>query len=336
MRVVHLSFVLLLSTSAMSFASQAFDIVAHRGASGYLPEHTLEAMALAHAQGPAFIEQDLVLTRDNALVVLHDIHLETVTDVEQKFPNRAREDGRFYALDFTLAELKTLQVHERENADGTPVFPNRYQGKGQFTVATLEEQLTSIAELNRLTGANIGYYPEIKSPAWHRAEGYDISKIVLDTLRRHKLDTPDANIYLQCFDFEEVKRIRNELGAKVKMVQLIADNDWGESPTNYARLKTPAGMREAAQYVQGIGPWLGHVTQSTNPPSFELADWVQTAQAEGLQIHPYTFRLDALPPGITAEQLLQLIVGKWKFDGVFTDQVPPVKAFIEHIEQTAH
>ena len=88
--------------------------------------------------------------------------------------------------------------------------------------------------------------------------------------------------------------------------------------------------------MQGIGPWLGHVTQSTNPPSFELADWVQTAQAEGLKIHPYTFRLDALPPGITAEQLLQLIVGKWKFDGVFTDQVPPVKAFIEQIGQSAH
>ncbi len=329
MRVARFLTGFLLTSASLTLSVQAFEIIAHRGASGYLPEHTLEAMALAHAQGPDYVEQDLVLTRDSQLVVLHDIHLETVTDVEQKFPERAREDGRFYALDFTLTELKTLNVHERQNADGTPVFSNRYAGNGHFTIATFEEQLTSIAELNRLSGRNIGFYPEIKSPAWHRAEGYDISKIVLETLRSNRLDDPNANIYLQCFDFEEIKRIRNELDAKVKMVQLIADNDWGESDTDYSALKSPKGIKEAAKYVQGIGPWLGHVTTSTNPPSFELADWVTTAQAEGLQIHPYTFRLDALPPGITAEQLLQLIVGKWKFDGVFTDQVPPVKAFIE-------
>lgn len=333
MRVARIFTVLLLTSASLTMSVQAFEIIAHRGASGYLPEHTLEAMALAHAQGPDYIEQDLVLTRDSQLVVLHDIHLETVTDVEQKFPERAREDGRFYALDFTLTELKTLNVHERQNANGTPVFSNRYAGNGHFTIATFEEQLTSIAELNRLTGRNIGFYPEIKSPAWHRAEGYDISKIVLETLRANRLDDPNANIYLQCFDFEEIKRIRNELDAKVKMVQLIADNDWGESDTDYSALKTPKGIKDAAKYVQGIGPWLGHVTQSANPPSFELADWVTTAQAEGLRIHPYTFRLDALPPGITAEQLLQLIVGKWKFDGVFTDQVPPVKAFIEQTKR---
>lgn len=329
MRVAQLLSVFLITSASLSMSVQAFEIIAHRGASGYLPEHTLEAMALAHAQGPDYIEQDLVLTRDSQLVVLHDIHLETVTDVEQKFPERAREDGRFYALDFSLAELKTLHVHERQNADGTPVFSNRYAGNGHFTIATFEEQLTTIAELNRLTGRNIGYYPEIKSPAWHRAEGYDISSLVLATLRKYELDSPTAPIYLQCFDFAEVKRLRNELGAKVKMVQLIADDEWGESPTDYGALKTPQGMQEAAKYVQGIGPWLGHVTQSSNPASFELADWVKAAQAEGLHIHPYTFRLDALPPGITAEQLLQLIVGKWQFTGLFTDQVPPVKAFVE-------
>ncbi len=94
-----------------TFASAATPIViAHRGASGYLPEHTLEAKALAHAMGADFLEQDLVLTKDDVPVVLHDIHLDTVTDVATRFPDRKRDDGRYYALDFTVAEIKQLRA----------------------------------------------------------------------------------------------------------------------------------------------------------------------------------------------------------------------------------
>ncbi|MEW6710741.1 MAG: glycerophosphodiester phosphodiesterase family protein, partial [Candidatus Riflebacteria bacterium] len=87
--------------------------IAHRGASGYLPEHTLPAKALAHGMGADYIEQDLVLTKDGHPIVVHDIHLDTVTDVATRFPERKRDDGRFYAIDFTLAEIKTLKVTER-------------------------------------------------------------------------------------------------------------------------------------------------------------------------------------------------------------------------------
>ncbi|OFI36101.1 glycerophosphodiester phosphodiesterase [Alteromonas lipolytica] len=313
----------------ISFQSLAFDIIAHRAASGYLPEHTLAAVALAHAQQPDYIEQDLVLTKDGQLVVLHDIHLETVTNVEQVFPARQRQDGRFYALDFTLAELKTLRVHERTNEKGQQVFPHRYLGSGDFTIPTFEEEITTIASLNRTTGQNVGLYAEIKSPAWHQQQGVDISKAVLKVLRQHNLDDAEANIYIQCFDFEEIKRLRDELGAKVKLVQLIAENSWNETPTNYDKLKTPEGMQAASRYVQGIGPWLAHVTTvKEGKPTMELAPWVVAAQQAGLVIHPYTFRTDALPPGIQAEQLLMLIVKKWQFEGLFTDQVPPVKAFV--------
>jgi glycerophosphoryl diester phosphodiesterase len=82
-------------------------------------------------------------------MVLHDIHLETVTDVEQKFPARKREDGRYYAFDFSLAELKTLRVHERESEPGKRVFSRRYQGNAHFTIATFEEEIELITELNR-------------------------------------------------------------------------------------------------------------------------------------------------------------------------------------------
>ena len=103
-------------------SAQRFSVIAHRGASGYLPEHTLEAATLAFSLKPDFIEQDVVISKDNVPVVLHDIHLETVTNVEAVYPKRHRADGRYYARDFTLEELRNLRVHERANSDGKQVF----------------------------------------------------------------------------------------------------------------------------------------------------------------------------------------------------------------------
>lgn len=318
---------------AMSALSQAaeFDVIAHRGASGYLPEHTLEAASLAHAQGPAFIEQDVVLTKDGIPVVLHDIHLETVTNVESVFPGRAREDKRYYAIDFTLDELKQLLVHERANADGTQVFPNRYQGTASFNIATLEEHIELISQLNRITGKDIGFYPEVKSPAWHRSEGQDISVIVLETLRKYGLDDAHANIYVQCFDHDELKRIRNDLGAKLKLVQLMGENDWGESPTDYDWLRTSEGLTSIKDVAQGIGPWFPQLVdmQAFAKGKLEPQPWYLNAKQMGLAVHPYTFRIDALPQGMESIQLLDVLVKHLKVEGLFTDQVPPVMAYLE-------
>jgi glycerophosphoryl diester phosphodiesterase len=291
-------------------------VIAHRGASGYLPEHTLEAVTLAHMQGADFIEQDIVLSKDLVPVVLHDIHLETVSDVEQKFPARKREDGRYYAFDFSLAELKTLRVHERESEPGKRVFSGRYQGKAHFTIATFEEEIELITELNRQFGKNIGFYPEIKSPAWHRKEGADISKIVLAMLRKHQLDDPQKAIYVQCFDFAETQRLRNELGAKVKLVQLIGENNWGESDTDYVALRTPEMLAEVAKVAQGIGPWIPHLVDLTTQQQTLLA---QHAKQAGLSIHPFTFRKDDLPVGVTVKQALDTLFKDIKVDGVFSD-----------------
>ena len=96
--------------SSTSYAQKI--VIAHQGASGYLPEHTLEAKAMAYAQGAHYIEQDLVMTRDDELIVLHDITLDRTTDVDEKFPDRARSDGRYYAIDFTLEEIRTLSATE--------------------------------------------------------------------------------------------------------------------------------------------------------------------------------------------------------------------------------
>ena len=104
-------------------------IIAHRGASGYLPEHTLESKALAFGQGADYLEQDLVMTKDNHLVVIHDHFLDGLTDVAQKFPGRARADGKYYVPDFTLAEIRSLQMTENfktEHGKQVPVYPDRF------------------------------------------------------------------------------------------------------------------------------------------------------------------------------------------------------------------
>ena len=93
-------------------------IIAHRGASGYLPEHTLEAKALAFGMGADYLEQDVVASRDDQLIVLHDIHLDRVSDVAERFPDRQRADGRFYARDFDLKEIQSLRAWERMNGGG--------------------------------------------------------------------------------------------------------------------------------------------------------------------------------------------------------------------------
>ena len=126
-------------------------VIAHRGACGYAPEHTLVAKALSYAMGADFIEQDIVLTRDDQPIVLHDVHLDRVTDVAQLFPERARADGRYYAIDFLLEEIRQLKVHERVDwSTDKVVYPNRFpvgcgpSGKTCPRCAPQEAHVTSI------------------------------------------------------------------------------------------------------------------------------------------------------------------------------------------------
>ena len=137
----------LFSLGALAAAEPRPLVIAHRGASGYLPEHTLAAKALAYGQGADFLEQDVVLSKDGVPVIFHDTHVDTTTDVAKKFPGRQRADGRFYALDLTVAELKQLNVTERFNPKtGKAVFPRRFPvGVGSFSVVTLEDTMDGAA-----------------------------------------------------------------------------------------------------------------------------------------------------------------------------------------------
>ena len=305
-------------------------VIAHRGASGYLPEHTLAAKTLAHGMDVDYIEQDVVLTKDGVPVVLHDHYLDTVTNVATQFPNRKRDDGRYYAIDFTLAEIKSLIAFERiDLKTGGQVFPNRFpSGASTFRVPTLEEELELIAGLNKSTGKSIGIYPEIKAPAFHRAEGQDISKIVLETLAKHGYATKDDPFYVQCFDWNETQRIRNELGFKGKLIQLIAENAWGESPNvDFDYLRTTEGLAGVAKIADGIGPWIPQVVDNSG----KKTTLVENAHKADLDLHPYTLRADALPAWAESfDDVMQRVVIEAGADGIFSDHPDLAVKFLKN------
>jgi len=278
-------------------------VIAHRGASGYLPEHTLEAYAMAYALGADFIEPDLVMTKDGVLICLHDIYLESVTNVEEVFPDRRAPDGHWYAADFTLAEIKQLRVHERCRADGTPYFPGRFPiDASKFEIPTLEELIQLVQGLNKSTGRNVGIYPELKKPLWHAERGLPMEKALLDILDRYGYHGPNAKVFIQCFEEEALKKLRFELGTDLPLVMLIYKPEQA----------TEQALDEYAKFANGIGPAKGLI--EANP---SLVEW---AHERGLVVHPWTFRNDQLPQKYpTPQQELACFFIIYKVDGVFTD-----------------
>ena len=285
-------------------------VIAHRGASGYLPEHTLPAKAMAYAMHPDYIEQDLVLTKDNVPVVLHDIYLDEVSDVAEKFPQRMRKDGRYYVIDFDYEELKLLQIVERfDRKTGEQTYPNRFpKGKSSFQAHSLYEEIELIQGMNKSTGGSIGIYPEIKAPAFHRKEGKDISKIVLNILRSYGYDSKDSNCILQCFDSKELERIRTELDSELVLVQLL------ETKAEEQQLES------FANYANGVGVWYKAVTR----------EFISNAQQAGLKVHAYTFRADDLGDYENFDALLDFGFNELNVDGIFTDHPDKAVTYLKN------
>ena len=285
-------------------------VIAHRGASGYLPEHTMEAKAMAYAMNADFLEQDLVLSKDNVPIVIHDIHLETVTDVAEKFPERNRKDGRYYVIDFTYEELLQLDVTERFDPNtNKAVFPGRFPlWKSKFKLHSLQDEIELIQGLNKSTGKNIGIYPEIKDPEFHHKEGKDISKIVLKTLTDYGYVSKKDHCILQCFDPAELKRIRQELKSALFLVQLIEFK------------KDEKDLKEYATYADGVGPWYKQLLgEKGNDGNWQTSGLVEEAHKLGLVVHAYTFRADDLGEFASFDELLNVGFNTLQLDGIFTD-----------------
>ncbi len=302
-------------------------VIAHRGASGYLPEHTLPGVTMAYAMGADYIEQDVVMTRDNRLIVWHDLTLDRTTDVADKFPGRSREDGQHYVIDFTLEELRSLRVTAGRNRseDGgkrTPEYPGRFPlWQSRFNINTFAEHIEMVRGLNQSTGRDVGIYPEVKSPGFHHRHGKDLASAVLRTLRDFGYTDSTDNVYVQTFDHDELKRLHYDimplLGVDLKLVQLI-----GAGP-QYQWMQSEQGMREVARYADAIGPHHSAIiTGESTRGNLTITDLVPQAHRHGLDVHPYTFRGDpGLVPGYADnfEHMLELFYFDANVDGIFTD-----------------
>lgn len=290
-------------------------IIAHRGASGHLPEHTLEAYALAVDQGADVVEPDLVFTKDGVLVARHDRYLSTTTNVADKpeFAGRKRRNNDpsdaehltrvdWWVEDFTLAEVKTLRARQP--------FPGRSkEHDDKFEIPTFAEMLALVTAKAKEAGRPAGVYPETKHPAFFASIGHDFEGPLLTALTSF-----DAGpVFIQSFEPEILKRLKGKTNAK--LVQLVFEEKPGAGPN--------IPLEEIATYADGVGP--GKAIVFTN------ASYAGRAHALGLAVHPWTFRADANPPdGAEAELKRAFGLG---VDGVFTD-FPDIAASVRTSRQS--
>lgn len=295
-----------------------FKVIAHRGASGYLPEHSLPGIVMAHAWGVDFIEADLVVTADNRLVVLHDHHVDSTTNVAELFPQRKRKDSRYYAVDFTLKELKELSLRERfDPKTGKQVFPQRFGNKKfDFKIPSFEEYIELIQELNRVSHQKVRLYVELKGHSFHKEEGKDILSLFMQVLKKYGLDEGDM-LVVQSFHPEPLIRLKEEFKNKLTRVQLIAEDSWHETEVKYYKMKSSNGIKDVAKYAHGIGPWLGQIKQDP--------EIIKYAKQNKLLIHAYTHRREEIQKlGKTDQEFIDFLRKELKIDGIFSDQADEV------------
>jgi len=288
-------------------------VIGHRGASGYVPEHTLASYFIAIQQGADYAEPDLVMTKDGVLVARHENEIGGTTDVGERkaFARRktvkvidgVRVEG-WFTEDFTIAELKTLRARERI----PDIRPANTRFDGQFEIPTFDEVLGLIRSVDaqravaaRRAGkpkpAPIGVYPETKHPTYFDEQGLRMDRALLQTLKRHGYEGRNAPVFIQSFEVGNLQRLRKK--TKLPMVQLIeasgAPYDFVASGDSraYAHLIAPNGLAEIATYANAIGPNKSLVIPRTAGDALGTPTrLVQHAHAAGLGVHPWTFRAE--------------------------------------------
>ena len=293
-------------------------IIAHRGASGYRPEHTLASYELAIEMGADFIEPDLVPTRDGVLVARHENEISETTDVaarpdfaDRRAPKRieGREVTGWFTEDFTLAEIKTLRAKER-----LPFRDPSWNGRSE--VPTLAEVL----DLARRKSC--GVYPETKHPTYFRSIGLPLEEKLVPALHAAGYRGPNAPAYIQSFETGNLRALRRM--TSLPLIQLL-DSEGGpfDLRETYRDLATPAGLAEIATYADGIGPNKRLIVPAQGNGRLGAAtSLVGDAHQAGLLVHPWTFRSDEPylspayqgEPGREYEHFFALGV-----DGVFSD-----------------
>ncbi len=330
-------------------------VIGHRGASGFLPEHTLESYKLAIDQGANFIEPDLVMTRDGALIARHEPILDGTTDVATKFPASRKTtrnlDGvsttAYFANDFTLAEIKTLRAVQ-------PSAGRPQQFNGLYTVPTLDEVIALAKLESSRTGRTVGIYPEIKHSTF--MAGIFGANVVEDALigKLHPAygNSASAPVFIQSFEVSNLQYLRGK--TSIRLIQLIdaddVNNDGSLSlvapyrqpydfvvkgdPRTFADLLTSTGLDFVKTYASGVGPWKPYLVKTVADGVDRNGDGritlndrrvdgstgvIERAHSKGLAVHGYTFRSDASGYGFSDPKAEMQYYMKLGIDGVFTD-----------------
>ena len=312
-------------------SAEAQIVIAHRGASGERPEHTLAAYERAIDQGADYVEPDLVPTRDGVLVARHENEISGTTDVASRPEFASRKatkviDGEsvtgWFTEDFTLAELRTLRARERL----PELRPANTRFDGLYSVPTLAEVIALVSAKEAESGRRIGLYPEIKHPAYFARLGHDLPALLVAELERHGLNRPDALVFIQCFEAGPLERL-NAM-TPLPLVQLVAaEGGPADRPgTSYAAMLSDAGLKALAGHVDAIGAELPLLVTPAGQPTGLIA----RAHAAGLKVHGWTLRRENqfLPPPLrngTDPAAAGQIARAWELlkaagiDGVFTD-----------------
>ena len=316
MRILRLLGLLLLLLAAMNAsnaharapkAAKAQDrdvrplIIAHRGASGYRPEHTLAAYELGARMGADFVEPDLVSTKDGVLVARHENEISGTTDVSERSEYADRKTTKsidgvaltgWFTEDFTLRELKGLRAKERI----PQIRPRNTLYDGRYEVPTFQEVISLTRRLSRELGRPIGIYPETKHPTYFQSIGLPLEAPLVAALERNRLNRRTAKVFVQSFETANLKALDPQLA--VPLVQLLDapnsvpfDVRAAGGTTTYAQIATRAGLERVGRYAAGVGPPKTYIVpRDAAGNSLEPTSFVDDAHDAGLLVHPYTFR----------------------------------------------
>jgi len=303
---------LLLTLLAADLAAESSRplVIAHRGASGYLPEHTLEGYALAIQMGADYIEPDLVLTKDGVLIARHDHYLSTTTDISDRSEFELRKktiDLRqdWYTEDFTLAEIKKLRAKQAFRGRS-----NEHDGK--YEIPTFQQVIDLVKRESAARGRSIGLYPETKQPAYFKARGYDFAATLVGILNRNELGNAKFPVYIQSFEADILRELKKK--TDIPLVQLVRAIRSTKGKSDPIQANIP--LVELSKYAQVVAP----VKMLLVSPDGSPTTYVDRAHQLGLKVHAWTFRNDAYPTGAFSsgaeEQIFFLKLG---IDAVFTD-----------------
>ena len=275
-------------------------LIAHRGASGYAPEHTIAAYKLAIEQGADFVEPDLQITKDSVLICMHDLTLERTTNVKEVFPDRFREtktddapnapaSKHWLVSDFTLAEIKQL--------DAGSWFDKKYQG---LKVLSFQEMIDEVK-------GKAGLYPETKAPEVYGKLGFDMERLLLDILKKNNLDQPTSNprtpVIIQSFSAASLKKLSLEYKTKLPLILLLEGSD--------KKMLTADGIASIKEFATGIGP-----AKQLLVAQPDMVEWAHDA---GLSVTCWTFRTRGLTGYKDVREEMEHFLYDLNIDALFTD-----------------